>query len=234
LDFFPAAKWHNPQPEMIGMFKFQNRAQAGRLLARKLARYGHREDVLVLALPRGGMPVAFEVANILQSPLDIFVVRKLGVPGEEELAIGAIASGGIRVLNDYLIDRVGISNQVIDAVSAREQAELERRELAYRGHAARPQVGGKTVILVDDGIATGSTMRAAIAALRPQDPSRLVIAVPTSPLSSLHALRKVADEVVTVISPVLFHSVGQWYVTFTQTSDHEVRQLFELSKVSIE
>jgi putative phosphoribosyl transferase len=215
---------------MIGMLKFRDRTEAGQLLARKLGRYADRQDVLVLALPRGGMPVAFEVANALNSPLDIFVVRKLGVPGEEELAIGAIATGGIRVLNEIVINRSRISKRVLEAVSAREQSELERRELAYRGRAAPPQVGGKTVILVDDGIATGSTMRAAVAALRQKGPSQLVIAVPTAPLSSCRGLRAVADEVVSVITPATFYSVGQWYTTFTQTSDNEVRQLFERSR----
>ena len=174
--------------------------------------------------------MGFEVANALNAPLDIFLVRNLGVPGEEELAMGAIATGGVRVLNEEVIGQTGISNRVIEAVSAREQDELRRRELAYRGNAPTPQVSGKTIILVDDGIATGSTMRAAIAALRQQCPSKLIIAVPTAPPSSGDELRTIADEVVAVMMPEPFYAVGQWYATFSQTSDEEVRQLLELSR----
>lgn len=208
---------------------FRDRKEAGHLLARKLAKYATRKDVLILALPRGGVPVGFEVATALNVPLEILVVRKLGVPGQEELAMGAIATGGIRVLNQEVISQCGISDHEIKAVSAREQSELRRRERAYRGDAAPPKISGHTIILIDDGIATGSTMRAAIAALRQQCPSKLIIAVPTAPLSSCEELRTIADEVVAVMVPEHFYAVGLWYATFSQTSDEEVRQLFELS-----
>jgi putative phosphoribosyl transferase len=214
---------------MTATTKFRDRAHAGRLLAKKLSKYANHKDVLILGLPRGGVPVGFEVANALNAPLDVFLVRKLGVPGEEELAMGAIATGGVRVLNEEVIGQTGISAQVIEAVSAREQDELRRRELAYRGSAPPPQVSGKRIILVDDGIATGSTMRAAIVALRQQCPSKLVIAVPTAAPSSGDELRTIADEVVAVMMPEPFYAVGQWYATFSQTSDEEVRQLLERS-----
>ena len=214
---------------MTRITRFRDRTEAGQLLAKKLSKYANRKDVLILALPRGGVPVGFEVAKALNAPLDILVVRKLGVPGQEELAMGAIATGGVRVLNEEVIRQARISDQLIEAVTAREQSELRRRELAYRGHATPPQISGKTIILVDDGIATGSTMRAAIAALRQQCPSKLVIAVPTAPLSSCDELRTIADEVVAVMMPEHFYAVGLWYAIFSQTSDEEVRQLFELS-----
>jgi putative phosphoribosyl transferase len=215
---------------MTRITRFRDRTEAGQLLAKKLSKYANRKDVLILALPRGGVPVGFEVANALNAPLDILVVRKLGVPGQEELAMGAIATGGVRVLNEEVIGQAGISDQVIEAVTAREQNELRRRELAYRGDATAPQISGNKIILVDDGIATGSTMRAAIAGLRQQHPSKLVIAVPTAPLSSLEELRTIADEVVVVMIPERFYSVGLCYAIFSQTSDEEVRQLFELSR----
>jgi putative phosphoribosyl transferase len=215
---------------MTYITKFRDRAEAGLLLAKKLRKYANRKDVLILALPRGGVPVGFEVANALNAPLDIFVVRKLGVPGEEELAMGAIATGGFRVLNEEVIALEGISEQMIAAVAAREQNELKRREVAYRGHAASPYVSGKTIILVDDGIATGSTMRAAIAALGQQCPSKLVVAVPTAPPLSCDELRRAADEVVVVMMPERFYAVGEWYENFNQTSDEEVRELFERSR----
>jgi putative phosphoribosyl transferase len=214
---------------MTGITKFRDRTHAGRLLAKKLSKYANHKDVLILGLPRGGVPVSFEVANALSAPLDIFLVRKLGVPGEEELAMGAVATGGVRVLNEEVISQTDISDPVIEAVSAREQDELRRRELAYRGSAPPPQVSGKRIILVDDGIATGSTMRAAVVALRQQCPSKLVIAVPTAAPSSGDELRTIADEVVAVMMPKPFYAVGQWYATFTQTSDEEVRQLLERS-----
>ena len=216
--------------EMECVMMFRDRKEAGHLLARKLAKYANREDVLVLALPRGGVPVGFEVATALNVPLDILVVRKLGVPGHEELAMGAIATGGVRVLNEEVISQCGISDHDFEAISTREQSELRRRERAYRGDAAPPQISGHRIILVDDGIATGSTMRAAIAALRQQSPSKVVIAVPTAPLSSCDELRKFADEVVAVMTPEPFYAVGFSYAIFDQTSDEEVRQLFDLSR----
>jgi predicted phosphoribosyltransferase len=216
--------------KMNRITRFRDRTEAGQRLAKKLGRYANRKDVLILALPRGGVPVGFEVANALNAPLDILVVRKLGVPGQEELAMGAIANGGVRVLNQEVISRAGITDQVIEAVTARELKELRRRELAYRGDTAAPQISGKTIILVDNGIATGSTMRAAIAALRQQGSSNLVIAVPTASLSSWHELRPIADELVAVMMPEPFFAVGVWYAIFSQTSDEQVRQLFDLSR----
>jgi putative phosphoribosyl transferase len=174
---------------MTYISKFRDRTEAGRLLAKKLSKYANRKDVLILALPRGGVPVGFEIANALDAPLDIFIVRKLRVPGEEELAMGAIAMGGFRVLNEEVIALEGISEQMIAAAAAREQNELKRRGVAYRGHAAPPHISGKTIVLVDDGIATGSTMRAAIVALRQQCASKLVVAVPTAPPLSCDELR---------------------------------------------
>jgi len=205
------------------------RREAGQLLAKKLGKYAKCRDLLVLALPRGGVPVGFEVAKALNAPLDIFVVRKLGVPGQEELAMGAIAAGGVRVLDKEVIGLMGISDQEIETVSAREQDELRRRELAYRGHAPPIQVSRKTTILVDDGIATGSTMRAAIAALRQQCPSKLIVAVPTASPSSCDELRRIADEVVAVMTPERFFAVGYWCAIFDQTSDEEVRRLYQRS-----
>jgi len=215
---------------MSRITRFRDRTEAGQLLAKRLNKYANRKEVLVLALPRGGVPVGFEVASSLNTPLDILIVRKLGVPGQEELAMGAIATGGVRVLNQEVISQAGIADQVIEAVTARELKELRRRELAYPGDTTAPQISGKTIILVDDGIATGSTIRAATAALRQQCPSKLVIAVPTAPLSSWHELRPIADEFVAVMMPAPFYAVGVWYAIFSQTSDEEVRQLFELSR----
>jgi putative phosphoribosyl transferase len=215
---------------MSRIVRFRDRGEAGQLLAKQLSKYVKCRDLLILALPRGGVPVGFEVAKALNAPLDIFVVRKLGVPGEEELAMGAIAAGGVRVLDQEVIGLMGISDQLIETVSAREQDELRRRELAYRGHAPPIQVAGTTTILVDDGIATGSTMRAAIAALRQHCPSKLIVAVPTASPSSCHELRRKADEVVAVITPEPFFAVGRWYAIFDQTSDEEVRRLYEQSR----
>ena len=215
---------------MTNFVRFRDRVEAGRMLAKALRDYVNRQDVLILALPRGGVPVAYEVAKALDAPLDIFLVRKLGVPGGEELAMGAIASGGVKVLNQEVIKMEGISDREIESVYAKEQEELKRRELAYRGNAAPLQIRDKTVILVDDGIATGSTMRAAVTALRRQRPSKLIVAVPTAPRSSCAALRLVADEVVAVMTPEPFFAVSQSYEIFGQTSDEEVRELFERSK----
>jgi putative phosphoribosyl transferase len=204
---------------------FQNRTDAGRTLAKKLSHYADRKDSVVLGMPRGGVPVAFEVAQSLRVPLDVFIVRKLGVPGQEELAMGAIASGGIRVLNDLVIRSKRISEAVIDAVTERERIELDRRELAYRGHRAAPTVREKTVILVDDGIATGSTMLAAVAALKQQQPARIVVAAPAAPVESCDELQRAVDELVVIVRPDPFYSVGQSYEIFGQISDEEVQEL---------
>jgi predicted phosphoribosyltransferase len=208
---------------------FRDRADAGRCLAEKLAAYAGRPDVLVLALPRGGVPVAFEVAQALGVPLDVFVVRKLGVPGHEELAMGAIASGGAWVLNDEVVGPLRIPGDVIRAVAAREMQELVRRERLYRGDRPAPDVRGQTVILVDDGLATGSTMRAAVAALRRLGPDRIVVAVPTAAPSTCAELGTEADECVCSITPDPFYAVGVWYDDFSQTTDLEVRDLLKRS-----
>ncbi len=205
--------------------RFRNRTDAGRQLAEKLAAYANLQDVLVLALPRGGVPVGFEVARALGAPLDVFVVRKLGVPGYEELAMGAVATGGVRVLNDEIVRGLGISEREIDAAVAREMEELARRERLYRGDRPPPDVAGRTVILVDDGLATGATMRAAIAGLRQQQPARIVVAVPTASPDTCEALKAEADEMICAITPEPFFAVGHWYEDFTQTTDDEVRDL---------
>ena len=205
--------------------RFRDRADAGRRLAEKLAAYADRPDVLVLALPRGGVPVAFEVARSLGAPLDVFVVRKLGVPGHEELAMGAVATGGVRVLNEEIVYGLGIPDQVINAVAARELQELSRRECLYRNGHAPPDVNHKTVILVDDGLATGATMRAAVQALKQQHPDRIVVAVPTASADTCEALRAEADDVVCAATPEPFLAVGYWYDNFAQTTDAEVRDL---------
>ena len=203
----------------------QDRVAAGRDLARPLLKYRKQADVIVLALPRGGVPVAAEIAHALHAPLDIMVVRKLGTPGHEELAMGAIASGGIRVLNQDIVSSLGISEDVIERVAAREHAELERRMKAYRGERAWPSVEGKRVILVDDGVATGATMRAAIAALRSQAPAKVIVAVPVAPFDTLARLRGEADEVVCLATPEPFRAIGLWYSSFPQLSDEEVRRV---------
>jgi predicted phosphoribosyltransferase len=205
--------------------RFRNRSEAGRLLAGALERYKGRPDVLVLALPRGGVPVAYEVATALNAPLDVFIVRKLGVPGHEELAMGAIASGGIRTLNSSVIQQLNIPQQAIDAMAAREAEELRRRERLYRGDKPSPAISGRTVILVDDGLATGSTMKAAIAALRRQNPAKIVVAVPTAPADSCEELQREADEVICAVTPEPFYAVGLWYENFEQTTDAEVTEL---------
>src|ERR1700733_14395437 len=207
--------------------RFPNRSKAGQLLAQKLAGYTNSLDVIVLALPRGGVPVGFEVAFTLNVPLDIIIVRKLGVPDREELAMGAIASGDVRVLNDDTIDWLQIPRSVIDRITEMEKVELHRRENAYRGTGPPLDPAGKTVILVDDGIATGSTMRAAVAVVRSRNPQRVVIAVPTAPVSTAKELRNVADDFVTLIAPDEFVGVGQWYDDFRQVSDEVVRDLYE-------
>jgi predicted phosphoribosyltransferase len=208
---------------------FRDRHHAGRVLAEQLAAYADRPDVLVLALPRGGVPVAFEVARALHAPLDVLVVRKLGVPGREELAMGAIASGGVRVINEPVVRALGIPQREIDSIAAREERELERRNRLYRGDRPAQEVRGRTVILVDDGLATGSTMHAAIMALRPQQPARIVAAVPTAAPDTCEQLRAIADEAVCATTPDPLGAVGVWYQDFSQTTDEEVRELLERS-----
>ena len=209
---------------------FRNRIEAGRQLAQKLAAYADRPDVLVLALPRGGVPVAYEVAKALNAPLDVFLVRKLGVPGHEELAMGAVATGGVRVLNEHVVRALGIPEYVIDAVAAWEEQELARRERLYRGNLPAPDVRGRTSILVDDGLATGSTMQAAVKALRKQQPAQIVVAVPTASPEACGALKLEADEVICAVTPQPFYSVGLWYEDFSQTTDEEVRELLARSR----
>ena len=206
---------------------FRNRTEAGILLAKSLAAYADRPDVLILALPRGGVPVGFEIAKALHAPLDVVVVRKLGVPGQEELAMGAVATGGMQVLNTLVVRSLGISKREIELVAAKERLELERRERLYRGGRAAPDIRGRTVILVDDGIATGTTMRVAIAAVRRQQPSRLVLAVPVAPLSTCKEMKGAAEELVCLLSPEEFTAISLWYQDFPQTSDEEVCDLLE-------
>ena len=204
---------------------FIDRRDAGKRLAQKLEEYAGREDVLVLGLPRGGVPVAYEVAKELNAPLDVFMVRKLGLPGHEELAMGAIASGGVRVLNEDVVIALDIPDSVIEAVSSREQEELERRERAYRGNRPRPQVEGKTVILIDDGLATGSSMRAAVAGVKTQNPAHVIVAVPAAAPETCEEFEDEVDEIICLAKPQPFYGVGLWYENFSQTSDEEVREL---------
>jgi putative phosphoribosyl transferase len=204
---------------------FRDRTEAGQLLGRALLQYAHRDDVIVLGLPRGGVPVAFEVAKALKAPLEIFVVRKLGVPGHRELAMGAIATGGVCVLNQEVIAELGIADHTIDEVAAEERIELARRETAYRGHDIPPDLRNKVAILVDDGIATGSTMRAAVRAVRLQKAARIVVAVPTSARPSYDGVKREADEVISLMRPLDFSSVGEWYEDFSQTTDQDVTRL---------
>jgi len=208
---------------------YLDRIDAGRKLAARLAAYSDHPDIVVLGLPRGGVPVAFEVAQTLHAPLDVFVVRKLGVPGHEELAMGAIATGDVRVLNDDVVRMLNVPERIIEAVTARERVELERREHAYRGDRPPLSVRARTVILVDDGLATGSTMRAALAALRRQGPKRLVVAVPIGAAETCAEFKREADDVVCAATPEPFYAVGVWYHDFSETSDAEVRELLELA-----
>lgn len=204
---------------------FTDRVEAGRILASHLDQYAGRPDVVVLALPRGGVPVAYEVARALGAALDVFVVRKLGLPGHPEFAIGAVASGGIRVLNEDAVESLGISASVIETVTTQELAELQRRERAYRGSGTPVAISGRIAILVDDGLATGSTMHAAALAVRRMHASRIVVAIPVGASDSCDRLRAVADDVVCLFTPRPFHAVGLWYGDFSQTTDDEVRRL---------
>jgi len=205
--------------------RFADRREAGRVLARMLEGVSTDPDPVVLALPRGGVPVAREVAAHLGAPLEAFVVRKLGVPGHEELALGAVASGGALVLNQDVVRSLDLSTDVIEAVADRERQELARREREYRGDRPMPDVTGRCVILVDDGLATGASMRAAVAAARRLEPARLIVAVPVGAPSTCDELRREVDEVVCAITPSPFHAVGVWYDQFDQTTDDEVRAL---------
>jgi putative phosphoribosyl transferase len=196
-------------------------------LAAKLAAYANDPSVLVLGLPRGGVPVAYEVARALRAPLDVFVVRKLGVPGHRELAMGAIASGGVRVLNEEVLRVLNISSAMIDMVAAQEQKELERQQRLYRGDAPFPELSGRKIIVVDDGLATGSTMRAAVRALRQSNPARIIVAAPVAAAETYGSLGREANEVVCCEVPESFYAVSMWYEEFGQTSDQEVRDLLE-------
>lgn len=209
---------------------FRDRAEGGKALADRLRRFAGT-DALVLALPRGGVPVAYEVARALGLPLDVLIVRKLGLPGHEEFAIGAIASGGIRVLNEAVLRRLGLTQKAVEAVAEREQAELERREREYRADRLPERIAGRTAIVVDDGLATGQSMLAAVRALRQQRPARIVVAVPVAAEDTCAALRGEADEVICPMTPEPFYAVGAWYEDFSQTSDDEVRALLAQAAV---
>lgn len=209
------------------MMRFKDRKEAGQLLSLELARYKDGRDVLVLALPRGGVPVAHEIASVLHCPLDVLVVRKLGVPGHEEMAMGAIATGGIRLINPDIVSALGISPEAVEDIERKEEAELFRRETSYRGNRGPLDTRNKTIILVDDGIATGATMQAAIASLRQRRVRKIIVASPVAPRSVVLSLRRVADDVVTILNPEDFGGVGRWYKDFSQTSDEEVQQLLE-------
>ncbi len=210
--------------------KFRNRTEAGQLLARRLqSTYADRSDVLVLGLPRGGVPVAFEVAKLLNAPLDICLVRKLGVPGHEELAMGAIATGEVVVLNQSVVHSLGISQKAIEQMTERERLELNRRDRAYRGSRPVPDFSQRTIILIDDGIATGSTLRAAISTIKQQQPDRIVVAVPVAPPSVCNELKTEVDDVVCLVTPEELYSISLWYEDFAPTTDEEVRHLLALA-----
>jgi predicted phosphoribosyltransferase len=209
---------------------FRDRVEAGRFLATKLTEYAGRDDVVVLALPRGGIPVAYEVATQLNLPLDIFLVRKLGVPGHEELAMGAIASGEIRVLNEDIVKDLGIRKEIIDAVAAREQLELDRRERFYHQGITPIDIQNQTVILIDDGLATGATMRAAAEALKQLNVKEIVVAVPIAAESTCREFKKEVDKIVCAVTPEPFYGVGYWYADFSQTTDEEVIYLLKKSR----
>jgi putative phosphoribosyl transferase len=217
--------WEGKEKDWMYQARFRDRVEAGRRLAEALKPYAGRPNLLVLALPRGGVPVGYEVARALHAPLDLILVRKLGVPGHEELAMGAIASGGVRIVSEDVIAMLGIPDRVIATVAAAEEKELERRERLYRDARPAPNVRGRVVILVDDGLATGATMRAAAAALRTQGPEWLVVAVPVAPPETCGVLRGEADDVVCALSPEPFVAVGAWYDDFAQITDDEVRAL---------
>ena len=213
--------------------RFQNRTDAGQQLAGALGRYAGRNDVVVLGLPRGGVPVAYEIACALEAPLDVFIVRKLGLPGHEEFGIGAIASGGTRVVDQSVLQAYGVDAETLDRITTRELHELERRERLYRDGRPFPPLEDRVVILVDDGLATGSTMRAAVAALREKHPREIVIAVPVGARETCSAMLAMADEVVCLETPDPFYAVGLWYLDFEQTDDEEVHELLQRAAVKI-
>ncbi|MCI0711138.1 MAG: phosphoribosyltransferase [Chloroflexi bacterium] len=213
------------------MSTFQDRTEAGQQLVGKLMKFKDRTDAIVLALPRGGVPVAYEVAKALHLPLDVFVVRKLGTPGYEEMAMGAIASGGVRVLNTYVINQLNVTDEAIDRITEKERKELQRREVKYRGNRPFPQLEGKIVILIDDGLATGATMAAAVHAVREYDPAYVVVAVPVASPETCAEFADFVDEVVCVLTPPSFRSVGGWYREFPQTSDEEVQRYLERTRL---
>ncbi|HSW70748.1 MAG TPA: phosphoribosyltransferase [Gammaproteobacteria bacterium] len=212
------------------MDRYLNRQAAGQMLATALAQYAKKKEALVLALPRGGVPVGYEIAKALQTPLDVFIVRKLGVPGHEELAMGAIAMGGICILNDNIIRELRISPEAIKRVSQEEQKELERRIERYRGSQPFPTLSKRLIILVDDGIATGATIRAAVTALKKEKPAKLIIAVPVAEKSTCEKLSALVDQFICPLRPLYFNAVGTWYESFDQTSDEEVRSLLKKAK----
>ena len=213
--------------------RFRDRTEAGQLLARALDEYAGRADVIILALPRGGVPVGCEIARRLRVPLDVFLVRKLGVPWHPELAMGALASGGVQVLNDDVVRAYGIPQHVISAVAAHEQEELDRRAREYRGDRAFPSLAGRTAILVDDGLATGSTMRAAVAAVRKEKPAAIIVAVPVAAAQTCSELQHEVDRIVCLRTPEAFSAVGAWYEDFSQISDDEVRALLSAATSSV-
>lgn len=212
--------------------RFADRAEAGRRLAAKLAKYARRDDVLVLALPRGGVPVGYEIARALDVPLDVFVVRKIGVPWHEELAMGAIASGGVRLLDPDVIRIADVDPAEVEEMTEREHLEVERRERLYRGNRPFPDLRGKTVIIVDDGLATGSTMQVAVAALRKENPARIVVAVPVAARETCAAFENIVNEIVCEITPEPFAAVGLWYDDFSQTSDDDVHDLLTRARAA--
>lgn len=209
------------------MYKLRDRVEAGRLLADKLTNYANRNDVIVLALPRGGVPVGYEISKKLHAPLDAFLVRKIGVPWHEELAMGAIAMGGVKVFNQDVVGSIHISEDDIKDVVQREQKELQRRNQVYRAGKPVPNLEHRTVILVDDGLATGATMRAAVSAIKKLKPARIIIAVPVAPLDTYHEFQNLVDEIICLEKPVIFYSISQWYDSFSQTTDEEVCELLQ-------